>query len=285
MSTPGGKADATLAVIIATRFSILSHVQSHSWARYRKRYRQRLRSLISGGRKIEPTMEEKRAYLFDPARLRYRLWTFETFVLNSLANQTDRNFRHIVLTSDELPQGVRADLNRLSHSFGFEIWEVGLRTNVADLLEERLCVEPAEADFVATMRLDDDDALGREAVSTLRSLMPLPMDDCIVTWPNGMYLVDHGEGRFGFERLTRRDPPSCGLTRVSRTSTDWSTVYSAGNHRKVDEKFKVLSLPQRDAWLMTNHHDNVSRRSAGEGERKLDDETRRLIAERFGVMI
>lgn len=270
-----------LLVFILTRFSVLSNTQGHSWELLQSPWR-RLARRRFGAKKRMPTLQEKRAYLFDPKRLQHRLHTFETFTLPSLANQVDRDFVHLVMTSEQLPPETRSALEALGKRFGFEIIDVDVETPFADRLAALEQYQNLAAEQVATMRIDDDDALGRNAVKTIKSLAGTPMDDFIVSWPKGLMLSARADGTYQFRQI---DKPamSCGLTRVRADNRLEPTVHAAGNHRFVGRAHKLLTMPDENAFLMTNHFDNISNREPRPTERLLDEETRETIRVEFGV--
>ncbi|MEM1351961.1 MAG: glycosyltransferase [Pseudomonadota bacterium] len=274
---------AGIDVFVLTRFSILSEKQRHSWGIFESRLQTQVRKLLKRP-KTPPTIAEKRAYLFDPERLKYRLFTFETFTLKSLANQVDQNFRHLVCTSDELPPETRAGLDALATRYRFEIIEVDRKT----LFTKKLAALPEfnnlQTDYVATMRLDDDDAIGRNAIGTIRALVPCQHTDFVLSWPKGLFLTDVGDRRY---QTRRSNKPSltCGMTRIRKGTSIHPTVHGTGNHKYVADSFPFLTLPDEDAYLMTNHADNISRRSRRDPGRPLTGDTRDLPKREFGVTL
>lgn len=123
-----------------------------------------------GGFQVEhDTLEERAAFLYDPARMEERFRTFETLTLPPLRAQTDDDFTLLIVTGDSLPAPYMERLRAL----------------VADLPQVTILSRPPEKHRQAMQeainsvrrsdkapclqfRMDDDDAVARAYVERLR---------------------------------------------------------------------------------------------------------------------
>lgn len=138
------------------------------------------------------------AKLFDPARLEKRLALFEKITLASLKNQTDADFRLIVLSSQEMPKPYQHRLRTLVlNSLGPE--RVIFKFARPGYAAKKMAVQVTQAflgtDWVAEVVLDDDDALATTYVSDLRASVAArsesfatETDYAFVTFPRGLSL-------------------------------------------------------------------------------------------------
>ena len=271
-------AEQKLDLFILTRFSVLSEQRRHSWGIFGKRSRWLSKILPPVP---PPDLAKKRAYLFDETRLRYRFWTFETFLLPSLANQDDNRFRHIVFVAEALPDWGKARLAELQTRFNFETVYVDIHVKYDDALQRHVPECQSGTTHSATMRIDDDDALGRTIVAELHGLA-YEQEDQVATWPKGIYLTDRGKGNYTIRRIDRAFR-ACGLTRIRCSTRPTPTIHSAGNHKKIARNLPVLTLPGEDKFLMTVHPDNVSGRKVQRGDAKLTDADKADLLREFGI--
>ncbi len=228
-----------------------------------------------------PSLDERRAYLFDPERLRYRFRTFETLLLASLAHQDDKRFRHVVFTSELLPDWASERLEALQSVYNFTTLRLDTKTYLNEGLQAWSPEPRPGTTHTATLRIDDDDALARTCVAEIHA-RTYEADDSVLTWPAGIYLTDRGRGRFAMRRINRPFR-ACGLTRIRRGTEPWPTIHSAGAHKKAGERYPVHSLSTKDAFLMSIHPDNVSGRKPRKGDVALTEPDRVFLAERFGI--
>jgi Putative rhamnosyl transferase len=209
--------------------------------------------------------------LFQPDRLRVRLELFRSITLPSLVAQTDRNFRHLVLTSKQLPPWAMADLREAcATAYGnpdrFDIVAArpGPARKALRLYLERTHAEP----LVAQLVLDDDDGLACDFVAAVRDRL-LTMDaaaaggavapPAYVSFAEGYGLVldlnDHGETE---ARLYQHRYPfiNLGLTLVGGRSAKNVLGIS---HRKDPEKTGAVSTGGKRMFLRSLHGTNDSR--------------------------
>ena len=129
-------------------------------------------SLVSEGAfQVEhATVAERRAFLYDPARLQQRFVWFEHIVLPCLRAQSDPDFRLIVLTGEDLPEPFASLLEALCQTVPQIVLERRPPGPHRDLCRDvmQAHVDPG-ADVVAQFRLDDDDAVAIDFVRRVRA--------------------------------------------------------------------------------------------------------------------
>ncbi|RNF35550.1 glycosyltransferase [Paracoccus methylarcula] len=132
--------------------------------------------------------------LFDPKRLRQRLFTLEHITLASIAGQTDQDFDFVILTSDSLPDEWKHRLAQLCDKVP------QARLMVSDETDTNRALAPLLDDLSRThgapalqFRLDDDDAVGRRYIEKLRShgrmLAELPR--VAIGFPRGLSVITY----------------------------------------------------------------------------------------------
>jgi len=124
---------------------------------------------LEGFQTRHETMEERRAALYDPARMETRLFWFEHIALPGLRAQTRNDFTLLLLMGDDMPGQYHDRLMAM----------------IADVPQIRPVTRPAgphrqvyreilheardsQAEMVAEFRLDDDDAVAVDYVQMIR---------------------------------------------------------------------------------------------------------------------
>ncbi|TWI34275.1 putative rhamnosyl transferase [Paracoccus sulfuroxidans] len=126
-----------------------------------------------GGRGFQvghDTIEERRAFLYDPARLERRWFWFENVTLPALIAQTDPDFTLVLMTGPDLPEPYLSNLRELCEMFPqFKLALVPPmeRHNEACLAAVAPHIQ-ADADVVGHFRQDDDDAVAIDYIHHAR---------------------------------------------------------------------------------------------------------------------
>lgn len=203
------------------------------------------------------TEAERLAFTLSPVRLRARQALFEAFTLPALDDQTDPDFRIVLITSDRLPPDYRARLNDLVRTRPYlsaraypptMTFEDSARDALAGVLAHDL---PDDPDARAVhFRLDDDDALARDFIARLRAAAtPLPAGH-LISFTKGWYLrPDAGDSL----TLAMVDYPkvSIGLSLVTAGKTP-GTIHDLGNHYDI-ETDRVDLIGGAPAWVRSIH--------------------------------
>ena len=69
---------------------------------------------LGGFQREHETIEQRKAFLYDEARLKHRLRLFQAFNLPSILAQTDMDFQYLILIGDDLPVWARNRLDDLT---------------------------------------------------------------------------------------------------------------------------------------------------------------------------
>ncbi|MFY0679744.1 MAG: hypothetical protein JXR13_04130 [Thalassovita sp.] len=115
-------------------------------------------------------IEAIRAALYDPERLRLRLFYLEHVVLPSLRVQTDSDFKIVMLMGEQLPDPTRSRVLELIKSVP-QIKPVFAKEGLPhqDICREVMLAErKPDVRAVGEFRLDDDDAVGVDFVERTR---------------------------------------------------------------------------------------------------------------------
>lgn len=218
-----------------------------------------------------PASKEK-DLLFDPTRLSKRLELFEKMNLASLRDQTDPDFKLVVLTSADLPKD---HLERMKQAcldiLGEErVRILGRKTGSAGQWLRRYVRNHLNtADHTAQVVLDDDDALSVDFVERCRreALYALSQfregQECVyLSFANGFTGYFHEDG--GMDLLPRDVAfTNLGLTLVAPTLTRKNPFLLA--HKKVARRHDVRVFHERRPFYIRALHDtNDSRRHHGD---------------------
>jgi len=125
----------------------------------------------SGAFQIEhATIQERREALYAPHRLAQRLAWFENALLPSIMAQDDQNFTLIVLAGEDLPASYKERLSLAAAAvprLKIIYRPAGEHRKIChDVI--KASINPA-VDIVVQFRLDDDDAIARDYVTTIRA--------------------------------------------------------------------------------------------------------------------
>ncbi|SPH25098.1 hypothetical protein DEA8626_04134 [Defluviimonas aquaemixtae] len=245
--------------------------------------------LVTDGFQTMPAvLADRRATLFDPARLAVRFHWFEHVLLPSVRAQSDPDFTLLVVTSDDLPEPFLARLcDLIAPVPQLELVQAPpLPHGVACSSALRARMDP-EADVVAEFRLDDDDAVAFDYVRRVRSdfreyLAPLYEKRALVA-------LDHCKGFV----LTGIDGKADLHTVAAHLWTPALTLYMPPGHDRslfdyphhlLFRRMSVLSLQDSVMYVRGVHGFNDS----GVAKRHLSEpiesgRARDWIANRFGI--
>ena len=165
-------------------------------------------------------------------RLNYRFKLFENICLPSLINQEKRtNFYVLVIISDDLPQFYKNKLNQLlskHKNFHLEIFDGTLSNTYLKKYYENLSNFDENKNLVATVRLDDDDALHPSFSRIIFNYLKKENLGKIISFPKG-YFVNKVANEIVFRKVKKK-LIAAGIVRIS-TLSDNKTIY-CNRHRK-----------------------------------------------------
>lgn len=201
-------------------------------------------------------------------RLKFRMKLFKDITLPSLVGQdidlSKNNVKVIVATSEELPIEYMNELETISEKYS---WFEVLKTSedfsgFKKYLLYRLAEKKQSVD-VATIRLDDDDALSKNFVSRVFEYQKKCINGYALTFANGyagVYSTD-AEKIISFKDYFY-SKFSAGLTYFDRYDPDkkgfehkYGSVYSLGSHVAVDKKVPLIVEPRGKGFIRTIHEE------------------------------
>lgn len=123
-----------------------------------------------GGFQIEhDSIEQRRAFLYAPARMEERFALFEGFTLPALRAQTDPDFTFLIVIGDDLPAPYRARLDALTRDVAQVVIQSHAPGRHRDVMQQAInSVRIPSAEPSLQFRLDDDDAVSLSYIEALR---------------------------------------------------------------------------------------------------------------------
>jgi len=154
-------------------------------------------------------VEDREKVLFDPVRLDVRLWLLENITIASLLAQTDANFHHYILTSDQLPDWAMLRLRAIctaaypADKVTIDSQPVG---NARKYLRQFM-VRKRLGDHVVQIVLDDDDGLASDFIATIAERLHAAQADGSFSPTGPRYFVSFSRG-YGlvFSENSNRQP-------------------------------------------------------------------------------
>lgn len=218
-----------------------------------------------GGRGFQvrhDSIEERRAFLYDPARLARRWAWFEAVALPGLTRQTDPDYTIVIMTGPDLPQpwlGRLREIAAVHPQIRLELVPPMEHHRLACARAIHPHVDPA-ADWVGQFKHDDDDGLAFDFVARarrdLRLLMPMLRRD-------GRAFGDYMKGvilkatETGVEALPRH-VHATGVALVIWQRPDARETCIDHEHWKIGSYMNGMALNDRPMFLRTVHHDSDS---------------------------
>ncbi|WP_306006508.1 glycosyltransferase [Aquicoccus porphyridii] len=236
------------------------------------------------------TVDKVADHLFSPARLALRFELFEKLCLPSLVQQSDRDFRAVVLTSTELPSEARARLDALvaPHDH-IEVFAAAPDLHYPITRAAYRSVPLGGASHKLWFRLDDDDAVSRDYVERLKQiglgLRAVHEDQpFMIAFNRGFYVEVTGQRENDIVDFVERAPLSVGTALLAPATYD-RTPYRY-NHRALGQHYNLYTDVAAPVFLRTIHSDNKSQPTKqGVGQKLSPSMVERQIHERFGFDI
>ncbi|WP_207099997.1 glycosyltransferase [Paracoccus shandongensis] len=195
-------------------------------------------------------LDEQAEWLFHPDRMARRLFTLERICLASVAAQTDRDFRFLVLTSTRLPARHLEQLDALCARIPQVELLVSAETEASQALRPTL-LQAAEASGRPALqfRLDDDDAVAPDFVANLRRIergvRGLPR--YALSFPRGLSVICYGTEPPSFWK-TRR--PFTGAALAARLTEPGRSIF-AFNHFDLPRRMIAITEPDAMGHFVT----------------------------------
>lgn len=234
------------------------------------------------------TMAERRAFLYDPARLERRWFWFENVALPGLLAQTDPDFSLVIMTGPDLPEPYLGRLRELEELMP------QARLALIPPMDAHLdacmaAITPyveRDADVVGHFRQDDDDAVAVDYIARARRDFALAQP---LFHRTGRVSIDYARGV-----VLKADQDGVQVeARMIYNAVAALTIYLKPDaarsvmhfpHWKLGLSMPGLTLPERLMFARFLHHDNDSGAiGAGYGWNAPPSAVPQLLAERFRV--
>ena len=163
--------------------------------------------------------------LFNKERLDFKFKVFDMMTYPSIKNQTSQNYTWWIFTSQDLPEEYSKKLDSYADS-NIQIIRVNSDSKIGQYIGNKLKDEKN----YCTIRIDDDDGLSPDFLMNLQKYEN--ETGKIVSFPYGRYFRLTDEIEYGnIQYFPKQSAGLCGIG---------LNIFSAGNHRKVNEKFEVI---------------------------------------------
>ena len=186
--------------------------------------------------------------LFNPDRLNIRRKLFSNFCLHSLnmiyQSRGDVDIVVVLMISTELPEYEKRYLRELTIDYPFlniiecHPYNVNISNSMLTILKKKITQEA----LVATVRLDDDDALTLEWLDSIKKIISNDNIGKIYSFPNGAacFYDDVNDVIIGATRLFSKNI-ALGLSCVSyfKNSLLSHNIYNLGNHMSLNSQIMV----------------------------------------------
>lgn len=221
---------------------------------------------IGGFQVDHATVEERVAFLYDPARMEERFRLFESFTLPSLRAQTDPRFTLLIVIGDAMPEPWRGRLTDLVAGMPQVVVAERAPAQHRGVMKEVINAHLADTGLHSLQfRMDDDDAVAVDFIERLRRTagdcagliarhrhVAIDFNQGLIAapGPNGIAAAPLTEGMIT-AALAITVPPG-----ISNTVMNFS-------HKKMWKRMAVIAQPGEDMFLR-GHSDFNDSRQVGE---------------------
>jgi hypothetical protein len=209
------------------------------------------------------SIEERRTYLYDPARLAQRFAWFEQVTLPGIAAQKDSAFRLIVLLGEDFPEPWRARMLALVATVPQLTAHFAPPEHHRKICADAIAAhtDPA-AEVVLQFRLDDDDAVAVDFTRRLRrdwrKLKAFHADQggpIALDYTRGLNLFAKSNG--AIEIVPRREAYLGVAFAIATRPGDGHHILGYMHH-VIWQEMATVSLPDEIMWLRGAHGANDS---------------------------
>ena len=244
---------------------------------------------MRGYQREHASIEDRRAFLYDPARLQRRWFWFRNVALPALTVQSDPDFTLVIMTGPDLPEPWLGRLRRLCDQH--PQFRLALLPPMDRHLDACLAaIAPQidrDADVIGHFRHDDDDAIAFDYIERARA----DFAPVAGLWADrGRQLcVDHARGimadvRGGDLTLTPRICHNMGVAMTLFLPPDLDRTALHFEHWKVSAWMPNVQIPAPPMFLRLIHQDADSgSMGAGFAWDATPERLAALLPERFGI--
>lgn len=241
--------DRDIKILGVCRFSMLGR---GDWKAYRNQPDEALEAIYL----------KQAGDLFAPDRLEARLATFEHLTLRSLANQSDADFRLLVVSSDRMPATYRKRLEALCRDVEQVILRFLPPTHISDAIQQAAPEAGLNLPDTVQFRLDDDDCVSKDYIRRLRRHAASMWRNAhfAVSFPSIFYCITDGPTEGIYDWYSPFFSAGAAIRHSSRTIFDYG-------HYAIPTRLVAVTDPHFPN-IVTHRGDNDTPRHAPEILRK-----------------
>lgn len=244
---------------------------------------------IGGFQVGHDTLEERHEFLFSPERIEERFRSFETIALPAFRNQTDPNFRLLIVIGETMPEVHIERLLDLIEDLPQAVLVPWPSQKHRPAMQRIMHAYKEESDLPSIQfRHDDDDAVAVNFVESLREAV----DDCApIIKKNAMMSIDFNRGysvQPSAEGL-RVTPSILQSYGVALSMVAWPSVRKTimnFSHHKLNHVMPAISFTDKEMFLRGHGDFNDSRQKSNVKNldfQLLDQEGEALFKELFAI--
>lgn len=234
-------------------------------------------------------MDEKRAYLYAPARMEERFATFETITLPPLRAQTDPDFTFVVVIGDSLPDQYRTRLEALLADMPQAVIQSHPPEKHRTIMK-RIINSVRNDDFSPCLqfRMDDDDAVAIDFVERLRQVATdvrdLAARDALLSIDFNRGFIARPSAKGISVAETTAPYQTAGLAMMVAPWSNQTIMNFA--HNKLHQNMTTVTLTDSIMMLRGHNDYNDSRQGPSAKPHKLtlmDSDGEAILRERFAI--
>ena len=233
---------------------------------------------------LEAIYQEQSKDLFSPERLESRLATFEHLTLRSLANQSDADFRLLVVSSDRMPDVHRARLEDICRGVEQVVLRFLPPIHVSEAIHQAAPDIGLDLADTVQFRLDDDDCVSSDYIRRLRRHAACMWRNAhfAVSFPSIFYCITDGPTEGIYNWYSPFFSAGAAIRHSSRTIFDYG-------HYAIPTRLVAVTDPHFPN-IVTHRGDNDTPRHAPEILRKRGmrpasrEDVERAIERHFGYL-
>ena len=177
--------------------------------------------------KVCKNIDQYKNELFKSERLNFKFHIFEKITLPSLLNQTNKNYVWLIYSSIYLPEVYKEKLNSLTNNYpNIQVIYVN---NFNDMNENINSIINTN-EFYTTSRLDDDDELANNFISTLNTYNNVNNIQ-VISFPLGRDFILDSNLQIIYRKTVFIKNIAIGLTAFNMN------IYLCGNHSQIHNKY------------------------------------------------
>lgn len=225
-------------------------------------------SYLGGGgfQTMHDTLEERAAFLYDPARLEQRFRFFEAMTLPSVRGQTDPDFKFLIVIGEGFPDTYRKRLDALVADIPQAVIQVRPPGHHRTIMAEAVnSVREFDGKHCLQFRLDDDDAMGVTFIEKAKAAAELALP---LMHRRKAFVVDFNKGYKaslgpnGIEAIAHKQP-YLGIAQALVIAPKVpKTVLNFGHH-KLWQMMPTLTFTDDDMWVRGYNDYNDSMQKPG----------------------